>query len=83
MTSPAAIRAKSTRPWPRLGLAVIWLALGIYFVMPVTRVLEPDLDSSIHASYAYLTAHGFQFGPQVNTTVGPYGFVMFGWDYGG
>ncbi len=65
-----------------LGLA-LWLALGIYFIDPVTRVLEPDLDSSIHASYAYFTAHGAQFGPEVNTTAGPYGFVMFGWDYGG
>ncbi|MBS0662181.1 MAG: hypothetical protein JSR48_02880 [Verrucomicrobia bacterium] len=67
----------------RLAFAGCWLALGVYFLEPVTRVLEPDLDSSIHASYAYFTAHGTQFGPQANTTAGPYGFVMFGWDYGG
>lgn len=68
------------RRWFLLGL---WLALGVHLIDPVTRVLEPDLDSSIHASYGYFTAHGAQFGPAVNTTAGPYGFVMFGWDYGG
>lgn len=80
MTAPSSL--PSSR-WPRLGAFAAWLALGIAFTTPVTRVLEPDLDSSIHASYAYLTAHGFQFGAEANTTAGPYGFVMFGWDFGG
>lgn len=67
----------------RGALALLWLALAFYYLTPVSRVLEPDLDSSIHATYAYFTAHGYQFGSQVNTTAGPYGFVMFGWDYSG
>ncbi len=69
--------------WRRLGLGILWLVLGFYYVTPVWHVMEPDLDSSIHATYAHFTAHGYQFGSQVNTTAGPYGFVMFGWDYAG
>jgi len=67
----------------QLLLGILWVTLAIYFLTPVNRVLQPDLDSSIHATYGYFTAHHFQFGPQVNTTAGPYGFVMFGSDYGG
>ena len=66
-----------------LWLGILWVLLVFYYFSPVTRVLEPDLDSSIHATYAHFTAHGYQFGSQVNTTAGPYGFVMFGWDYSG
>ena len=76
----------SPRPclsWRRAPLLALWLVLGFYYCTPVWRVLEPDLDSSIHATYAHFTAHGYQFGSQVNTTAGPYGFVMFGWDYSG
>ena len=69
--------------WRGVVLGILWLILGIYYLTPVWRVLEPDLDSSIHATYAHFTAHGYQFGSQVNTTAGPYGFVMFGWDYSG
>ncbi|HND62973.1 MAG TPA: hypothetical protein PLB90_15955 [Opitutaceae bacterium] len=80
---PALQSSKAVTLGRRLFGLVLWLALGVYFIDPVTRVLEPDLDSSIHASYAQFTAQGAQFGPEVNTTAGPYGFVMFGWDYGG
>lgn len=79
MTAPVLFPARVR--W--LILAITWVALGVFYVMPVSRVMEPDLDSSIHASYAYFTAHGYQFGAEVNTTAGPYGFVMFGWDYSG
>ncbi|MEO6003597.1 MAG: hypothetical protein ABIZ04_05635 [Opitutus sp.] len=60
-----------------------WLLLALYFVVPVTTVMEPNLDSSIRATYAHFTAHSYQFGSEVNTTAGPYGFVMYGWDYSG
>ncbi|HTO05405.1 MAG TPA: hypothetical protein VL069_16975, partial [Opitutus sp.] len=69
--------------WRRCFVVLAWLALAIVFVSPVTQVLTPDLDSSIHATYAYFTAHGFQYGAEVNTTAGPYGFVAYGWDYAG
>jgi hypothetical protein len=69
--------------WRPGFLAVGWALLSLYYVVPVSEVLAPNLDSSIRATYAYFTAHGFQFGSEVNTTAGPYGFVMYGWDYGG
>ena len=69
--------------WRRRGIVVAWLALGLVFISPITQVLTPNLDSSIHATYAYFTAHGFQYGAEVNTTAGPYGFVAYGWDYAG
>lgn len=69
--------------WRRWLLVAAWPILAFYFVVPVTRVMDASLDSSIRGSYAYFTAHGFQFGPQVNSTAGPYGFVPYGWDYSG
>lgn len=69
--------------WRPGFLAVGWALLSLYYVVPVSEVLAPNLDSSIRATYAYFTAHGFQFGSEVSTTAGPYGFVMYGWDYGG
>jgi hypothetical protein len=67
--------------WLILGLA--WAALTIAFFQPAIRVLDGDLDPSIFTSYAYFTAHGFQFGPEVVAMAGPYGFIMYGHFYGG
>ncbi len=80
MTSGVSKLASPRNQWL---LVTAWLILGIYYLLPITEVLEPYLDSSIRATYAHFTAHGFQFGSQVNTTAGPYGFVMYGWDYDG
>lgn len=73
--------------WPaggrRLLLVLAWLALTVGFFQPAIRVLDGDLDPSIFSAYAYYTAHGFQFGPEVVAMAGPYGFIMYGHFYGG
>ena len=70
--------------WARLVLlALTWLALVGYFHTPVREVMSVELDSSNYASYAYFSAHGFQYGTDVVPMVGPYGFVMYGWVYSG
>ena len=40
-------------------------------------------DPSSFASYEYYAAHHFQFGKQIYQNVGPYGYVHYGWMYGG
>lgn len=62
-----------------LGLA----GLTIWFFSPVTQVTDPTLDHSNYASFAYFTAHGFQYGADVMHVGGPYGFVHYGFIYGG
>jgi hypothetical protein len=68
------------RRWP---LALGWLALVVVFFSPASEVLTPTLDGSNFASYAYFTAHHFQYGTEVVPMAGPYGFIMFGWVYNG
>jgi hypothetical protein len=45
--------------------------------------MAPTLDGSNFASYAYFTAHGFQYGSEVVPMAGPYGFIQYGSVYGG
>ncbi len=71
------------RPWRVAGLVLAWLALTIQFHTPVREVMAPTLDGSNYASYAYFTAHGFQYGPEVVPMAGPYGFILYGSTYGG
>lgn len=71
-------------PWiRRIILAGAWLTLAVYFYSPVRQVMDTSLDASNYASYAYFTAHGFQYGPEVAPMAGPYGFVLYGWTYSG
>lgn len=67
----------------RLRLVSAWVLLTVAFFQPAAFVLDGALDPSIFAAYAYYTAHGFQFGPDVVAMAGPYGFVMYGQYYGG
>ncbi|MEO6995896.1 MAG: hypothetical protein ABI273_19995, partial [Lacunisphaera sp.] len=73
--------------WPRwlrrVSITAIWLLLSVYFYSPVRQVMDPSLDASNYSSYAYFTAHGFQYGPEVTPMAGPYGFVLYGWTYSG
>ncbi len=76
------IQARPAGP-ARIPLALAWLALTAYFFQPANEVLDTTLDPSIFSSYAYLTAHGFQYGKDIVPMAGPYGFVMYGQVYGG
>lgn len=73
--------------WPDRARAVLLalagLALTVYFHTPLREVMSASLDSSNYASYAYFTARGFQYGPEVVSMAGPYGFVLYGWVYSG
>ena len=67
----------------RVLLGLLWLALVVYFHSPVREAVTASLDPSNYASYAYFTAHGFQYGSEVVPMAGPYGFVLYGWVYSG
>lgn len=67
----------------RVLIACAWAFLTVYYHAPVREVVDASLDSSNYASYAYFTAHGFQYGPEVVPMAGPLGFVMYGFVYGG
>jgi hypothetical protein len=69
--------------WRRALVGAAWLLLVVYFYSPVREVMNPSLDSSNYASYAYFTANGFRYGAEVMPMAGPFGFVMYGWTYSG
>lgn len=83
------LRAKPLSPesWPRplrlAGFILAWLALTVQFHTPAREAMAPTLDGSNFASYAYFTAHGFQYGTEVVPMAGPYGFIQYGSVYGG
>ena len=83
------LRTKPLAPesWPRplrvAGLILAGLALAIIFHTPAREVMTPTLDNSNFGSYAYFTAHHFQYGTEVVPMAGPYGFIMYGSVYGG
>jgi hypothetical protein len=62
----------------RRGLG--WLTAGVlltaFLYSPLTGVLEPSLDASNYASYAYFAAHHFQYGTEVVPMYGPLGFIL-------
>jgi hypothetical protein len=64
-----------------------WLAAGVllaaFLYAPLTGVLEPSLDASNYASYAYFAAHQFQYGTEVVPMYGPLGFILPGTAYNG
>src|SRR5690349_18996597 len=64
-------------------MAIAGLLLTILAFRPAESVLEASLDSSNFSSYAYFTAHGFRFGRDVVAVSGPYGFINYGFVYGG
>lgn len=59
------------------------LLLAFAFFSPARQLADPELDASNYASYAYFTAKGFQYGPEVVPLAGPYGFVPYGFLYAG
>jgi len=63
--------------------ALATLALAVCLFSPAEQVLEPTLDSSNYGSYAWFTAHGYQYGPEIVPMVGPLGFVPYGQLYAG
>ncbi len=60
--------------------ALGWFAAGLlitaFLYSPLTGVLEPSLDASNYASYAYFAAHHFQYGTEVVPMYGPLGFIL-------
>lgn len=88
MQSRAAIdvSARDGRSRPAWRTAAAWLAswfLGIWFFAPIQQLTDPSLDTSNYNAFAYFTAHGFQFGSDVFHVGGPFGFVQYGFVYGG
>ena len=67
--------------------SLAWIAAGLlitaYLYIPVTGVLEPSLDASNYASYAYFAAHHFQYGADVVPMYGPFGYMLQGSAYNG
>lgn len=61
--------------------SVLLLAVGLF--SPARQLVDPSLDHSNYATYAYFTAHGFHYGPEVVPMAGPYGFVPYGSLYAG
>lgn len=72
---PASLRPPS-RARGRLGWLAAGVALACYLYSPVTQVMEPSLDASNYASYAYFAAHHFQYGTDVVPMYGPLGYVL-------
>ena len=62
-------------------VAVTILARGCF--VPANTVLDTSLDVSNFASYIRFAADQRQFGHEVVPMAGPYGFVVYGWVYGG
>jgi hypothetical protein len=54
-----------------------------FLYSPLTGVLEPSLDASNYASYAWFTAHHFQYGTEVVPMYGPLGFILTDTAYNG
>jgi hypothetical protein len=85
MNSPVTSNPAGRWPvnWRRSALVLGWAGLTLALFQPAQQVLDGELDPSIFAAYAYYTAHGFQFGPDLVAMAGPYGFIMYGGIYGG
>jgi hypothetical protein len=62
-------------------LGVIFLTLWSF--RPADTVLAASLDVSNYGSYAYFTAHHFRYGNDAVAMAGPYGFIPYGFVYGG
>jgi hypothetical protein len=69
------------RHW--LGSAAAAIFLSFWFFSPARQIVDPTLDVSNYASFSYFTAHEFQFGREVMHVGGPYGFIHYGFVYGG
>jgi hypothetical protein len=82
-TTPAAEPTRPTGFVSRLLLAGAVVLIAVAFFSPAREVADPTLDKSNYASYAYFTARGFAFGPEVIPMAGPYGFVPYGFLYAG
>lgn len=67
--------------WVCTILAGIFLTIWSY--RPAEKILDATLDGSNFGSYAYFTAHGFNFGRDVVAVTGPFGFVNYGFVYTG
>ncbi len=67
----------------RAALGFGALLIAVYLFVPAHQVTTVTLDDSNYTSFAYFTAKGFQYGPQVVPVVGPLGFVLYGFVYAG
>jgi hypothetical protein len=86
MPEPTIATSEGSRPiqfWQWLLLAAATVLIAIAFFSPAREVTDPTLDRSNYGSYAYFTARGFAFGPDVIPMAGPYGFVPYGFLYAG
>ncbi len=82
--APQPLPASTPRDkFRRLLPAFAGLVLAVFFYAPVRELAGANLDGANQSSYAYFTAHHFQYGTQVVPMAGPYGFVLYGWTYGG
>ena len=78
--TPPAPPGASRLPWLLRGAAAA--AIAVLFYSPARIGLDPTLDHSNYATYAYFTAHGFPYG-EIVPMAGPYGFVPYGFLYAG
>ena len=62
-----------------LGIALLTLNLLEF----PRQVLTPDSDISFYTTCEYYAAHHFQFGKEVLQNIGPYGYIHYGYVYGG
>jgi hypothetical protein len=80
---PARAAGAAGRAWRTALWIAGAVAIAIHLFVPATQVTTVTLDDSNYTSYAYFTAHAFQYGPQVVPVVGPLGFVLYGFVYAG
>ena len=66
-----------------IGAGLLVLAIALFMLSPTGEVADPTLDVSNYVSYAHFAAHEFNYGSEVLPMAGPYGFVMYGFVYGG
>src|SRR5437868_1547586 len=82
-TTPPAPAPAARRVWGRPLWLLAFVALTVCLFAPVRRALVPSLDDSNYATFAYFTSHHFQFGKEALHLGGPYGFIHYGFVYGG
>ncbi|HTO03095.1 MAG TPA: hypothetical protein VL069_05300, partial [Opitutus sp.] len=77
---PAPTWINRAKGWFTVAGAIF---LTAWSFRPADTVLNASLDVSNYGSYAHFTAKGFRFGNDVVAMAGPYGFINYGFVYGG
>jgi hypothetical protein len=77
------MRFLSSRSLRYLAIGLAWVALTTTFFFPTKEAMDTTLDFSNYGSYSYFTAQGSHYGSEVIPMCGPFGFVLYGFVYGG